>query len=213
MARRAELAEVKAARAEVKRREYQRRLDEGQCTLGACLASAAPDSNMCATCGPSERERKRVAIRTKRGEARKAGRCIDCDAKSVTCRCIDCQIKSGRIAKRVLARLIAASSVSVARPVMATTIERDSRYPDGRVRTRYRGGQGRRGAPDKLKVIAADLDLAIACLRRAREKLDEACGMTEPRERKAKVAEALGQGALAGRMIDAVVDRAEGERR
>lgn len=186
---------------------------DGRCTREGCKAMAAEGDDKCEVCGPRKRESNRKGAQARRAERREDGRCIDCGAKSATCQCIDCQIRVGRIAKRALSKLLADSGRTVSRPVLATTIERDSRYPDGRVRTRYRGGQGRRGAPDKLKVLAADLDLAIACLRRAREKLDEACGMTEPRERKAKVAEALGQGALAGRMIDEVVDRAEGERR
>lgn len=100
----------------------------------------------------------------------------------------------------------------VARPALATTIERDPRYPAGRVRTRYRGGQGRRGAPSKGAVDAADVALAIASLMRAKEKLDALCNVEDKRARAALRAEALAQVALAGRMIDEVVERSGGKR-
>lgn len=201
------LAEARAVHAEAKRIDYQQRKDDGRCTRRGCKEMAAPDSGMCTTCGPRERERVRLADRARRARRREAGRCIDCDAKSATCRCIDCQIKSGRIAKRALARIISERDVSANRPALATTIERDGRYPAGRIRTRYRGGQGRRGAPSKGAVDAADVALAIASLMRAKEKLDQLCNIPDKRARAATRADALAQVALAGRMIDEVVER------
>jgi hypothetical protein len=96
----------------------------------------------------------------------------------------------------------------VERPALVTTVERDGRYPDGRIRTRYRGGQGRRGAPSRTAIDAADVALALASLRRAHEKLETLCRIADKRERAAAKADAMGQVALAGRMIDEVLERA-----
>jgi hypothetical protein len=205
--RKVELVEARAARAALRRADYQRRKESGRCTREGCPREAG-DSNLCDQCGQVVRAQNRQAVAARRERRRDAGRCRECGAKADGCRCVDCQIKLGVIAKSALARILADGHRVVTRQTLATTIEKDPRYPDGRTRTRYRGGQGRRGAPDRLRVLAADLDLTIASLRRAREKLDEACGLTDKRERKAKEAAAMGQVALAGRMIDEVMDRA-----
>ena len=53
-------------------------------------------------------------------------------------------------------------------------IEKDARYPDGRARSRYHGGQGRRGAPDAARVGVVDLTHAIEAFTRARAALAQA---------------------------------------
>jgi hypothetical protein len=205
--RKANLRDAREADAALRRLDYQRRKEEGRCTRRGCKAMAAPDSGMCETCGPVQRARVRSADKTRRDAARDAGQCRDCGAKSDTCRCVDCQIRFGRVAKRTLARLIVDSERKANHPALVTTIERDGRYPSGRIRTRYRGGQGRRGAPSRAAIDAADVALALACLRRAHEKLEQLCNVADKRERTAARAEAMGQVALAGRMIDEVLDR------
>jgi hypothetical protein len=169
---------------------------------------AAEDSDMCAVCGPRKREQDRRGSAARNASRREAGRCIRCNAKSSTCECIDCQIKTGRISQRAIDTITAAATRrTVSRPVMATTVEKDPRYPGGRLRSRFRGVQGRRGAPDKAQVLRADFSLALASMCRAKEMLDEACGMTDPRARRQRIADAIGQAALSGRMIDEVMDR------
>ena len=202
------LVDARAARSARRRQDYQARKDSGRCVMEGCKSMAAEDADKCEVCGPRERERVRLAEKARRDRRRDAGRCFDCGAKSETCRCVDCQIRFGLVAKRALARIIVDSDRKVTRPALVTTVERDGRYPDGRIRTRYRGGQGRRGAPSRTAIDAADVALALASLRRAHEKLEQLCGIADKRERAAAKADAMGQVALAGRMIDEVLERA-----
>lgn len=203
-------AEARAARAELRRVDYQARKEAGRCTREGCDRMADDGTNLCGECGPAVRDRVRKAVALHRSRRREEGRCRECGDPSPTCQCIDCQIRLGDISKRALARIIGGGNRLVTRPEMDTRIEKDPRYPDGRLRTRYRGGQGRRGAPTKAAVDAADITLAIASLVRAREKLDALCGIEDKRARQALRAEALAQVALAGRQIDEVVERSGG---
>lgn len=205
--RKVALVEARSARAALRREDYQRRKGTGRCTREGCPREA-DDSNLCDVCGPVVRAQNRQAVAARRERRRDEGRCRECGAKADGCRCVDCQIKLGVVAKSALARIIADGHRVVTRAPLVTTVERDGRYPEGRVRTRYRGGQGRRGAPSRTAIDASDVALALACLRRAHEKLEQLCNVADKRERAAARADAMGQVALAGRMIDEVMDRA-----
>ena len=59
-------------------------------------------------------------------------------------------------------------------------MEKDARYPDtGRARSRYHGGQGRRGAPNADHVGVVDLNHAIEALTRGRDALQVAAAIRD----------------------------------
>jgi hypothetical protein len=91
--------------------------------------------------------------------------------------------------------------------VMSTRIEKDGRYPGGRVRTRY-AGKGKRGAPSRVTSDLTDVEYAIVSLAKAKATLAALVTIPDKRERDARRLDALGQVRLARRFCEDVLERA-----
>jgi hypothetical protein len=184
---------------------YLERKLAGLCTRAGCRRSASEESCLCEK---HRRDAVRRSVKAKakaRASRRAQGLCAECGVvKTKRYRCSSCLIRFGRFKQRV-------PNTEVDKVVRISERTTVGSFAGEEGRARYRGAQGRRGAPGVVREDSVDFADALKYIERGRQGVIHALS-PEVKElplaqRREVMRAALSQADHGARFIDSILER------